>query len=60
MLASHLVAAGVLPVKIIIVVLAIGGVIFWRLALRILVILLVLLVVSGAVAFFQGFVHGIG
>ena len=28
MLASHLVAAGVLPVKIIIVVLAIGGVIF--------------------------------
>ena len=60
MLASHVIAAGTLPVKIIIVLLAIGGVIFWKLALRILVILLVLLLVSGAFAFFQGFVHGIG
>ena len=60
MLASHVVAAGSLQVKIIIVLLAIGGVIFWKLALRILVILLVLLLVSGAVAFFDGFVHGIG
>jgi len=60
MLASHVLAAGPLPVRIIIVVLAIGGVIFWRLALRILVILLVLLLVFGAFAFFEGFVHGIG
>ena len=51
---------GCLQVKIIIVLLAIGGVIFWRLALRIIVIFLVLLLASGAVAFFDGFVHGIG
>ena len=60
MLASHLLAAGTLQFKVIVVLLAIAAVIFWRLALRIILILLVLLVVSGAVAFFEGFVHGIG
>ncbi len=62
MFASHVVAAGHLPaqIQLLIVLLAVAGVIFWRLALRIIVILFVLLLVSGAIAFADGFVHGIG
>jgi hypothetical protein len=62
MLASHLVTASHLPtqIQILIVLLGIAGVIFWRLALRIIVILVVILLVFGAIAFLEGFVHGIG
>ena len=62
MLASNLVTASHLPtqIQILIVLLGIAGVIFWRLALRIIVILFVVLLVVGALAFFDGFVHGIG
>ena len=62
MLASHVVTATHLPIQIqiLIVLLAVAGVIFWRLALRIIVILFVVLLIVGAMAFFEGFVHGIG
>jgi hypothetical protein len=60
MLASHVLTVGTLQVKAIIFMLAIAGVIFWRLALRIIVFLLVLLLACGAVAFVEGFIHGIG
>lgn len=60
MLASHVLAVGALQIRILIVMLAIAGVIFWRLAMRILVILFVVLLAFGAVAFVEGFVHGIG
>jgi hypothetical protein len=62
MLASHVVTATHLPIQIqtLIVLLAVAGVIFWRLALRIIVIFFVVLLVVGAMAFLEGFVHGIG
>jgi len=59
MLAFPVTSAGLEFVRVIVVVLAIAGVIFWRTALRIIIILFVILVLSGAVALIQGILHGI-
>jgi len=59
MLALPAISAGLEFVRVIVIVLAIAGVIFWRVALRIIIILLVILVISGAVALIQGILHGI-
>lgn len=62
MLALHFISEGSFlpPFRILVVALAIAGVIFWRVALRVIAVLLILLLVSGAAAFIDGFLHGIG
>jgi hypothetical protein len=58
--ALHLLSEGLLlPFRILVVALAGAGLIFWRVAIRVLAFLFLLLLVSGAVAFIDGFVHGI-
>jgi hypothetical protein len=61
MLAFHFMPEGasLLTFRVLVVALAIAGVIFWRVALRIIAVLFLLLLVSGAVAFIEGFLHGI-
>lgn len=58
MLASQIVHQGSVPYEIVVVMLAVAGVIFWRITLRLIVIALIILILSGAVAFFEGFLHG--
>jgi hypothetical protein len=62
MLALHFISEGSFlhPLRILVIALAIAGVVFWRVALRVIAALLILLLVSGAVAFADGFLHGIG
>jgi hypothetical protein len=62
MLALHFLSEGssLPPLRILVIALAIAGVIFWRVALRVIAVLLILLLLSGAVAFIDGFLHGIG
>jgi hypothetical protein len=60
MLAFPVTSAGLEFVRVIVVVLAIAGVIFWRTALKIIIILFAILVLLGAVALIQGILHGIG
>jgi hypothetical protein len=58
--AFHLLTEGfLLPYRILVIALAAAGFIFWRVAFRVLVFLFLLLLVSGAVAFIDGFAHGI-
>ena len=58
--ALHFLSEGLLlPFRILVVALAGAGFIFWRVAIRVLAFLFLLLLVSGAVAFIDGFVHGI-
>ncbi len=61
MLALHFIPEGLIlpPLRILVIALAIAGVIFWRVTLRVIAVLFILLLVSGAVAFFDGFLHGI-
>ncbi len=59
MLASHVAAEGIVPIQVLVVVLAVAAVIFWRVALKIIVILAVILLASGAVAFIEGLLRGI-
>ena len=60
MLALHVISEEhLLSFRILIIALAIAGVIFWRVALRIIAVLFLLLLVSGAMAFIDGFLHGI-
>jgi hypothetical protein len=62
MLALHFMSEGLSlpPFRILIIALAIAGVIFWRVALQVIAVILILLLVSGAAAFIDGFLHGIG
>jgi hypothetical protein len=60
MLALHVVSEGLLfPYRILVIALAIAGVIFWRVAFRVIAVLFLLLLVFGAVALIDGFLHGI-
>ena len=60
MLALHVISEGrLLPFRVLVIALAIAGVIFWRVALRVIAVLFLLLLLSGAVAFVGGFLHGI-
>jgi hypothetical protein len=61
MLTLHFMSEGSLPfpIQILVIALAIAAVIFWRVTMRIIVVLFLLLLVSGAVAFIEGFLHGI-
>jgi hypothetical protein len=60
MLAVHVVSEGLLlSYRILVIALAIAGVIFWRVAFRVIAVLFLLLLVFGAVAFIDGFLHGI-
>jgi hypothetical protein len=56
----HIITEGLLlPFRILVIALAIAGFIYWRVAIRVIGALFLLLLVSGAVAFADGFVHGI-
>lgn len=60
MLALHVISEGrLLPFRVLVIALAIAGVIFWRVALRVIAVLFLLLLLSGTVAFVGGFLHGI-
>jgi len=60
MLALHFTSEGsLLNFRILVIALAIAGFIFWRVALRVIAVLLLLFLVSGAMAFIYGFLHAI-
>lgn len=60
MLALHVISEGLLiPFRLLVIALAIAGLIFWRVAIKVIVSLLLLLLVFGAVAFIAGFLSGI-
>jgi hypothetical protein len=60
MLALHVISEGLLiPFRLLVIALAIAGLIFWRMAIRVIASLLLLLLVFGAVAFIAGFLSGI-
>lgn len=57
MLAAHAAPQNLVAIRALIIVLAVSGLIFWRAALKIILAVAAMLLVSGAIAFAQGFLH---